>query len=61
MIKNLTKYGVGYEHPTGLDEDIYYQTIYEFINLAKIKGLTIKQAQKLFNDCSDILLYTKLN
>lgn len=61
MITKYTKFGVGYETPSGLSEDNYYQMIYEFIDLVRIKGLTIKQAQQLFIDCSDILLYTKLN
>lgn len=61
MITKTTKYGVGYETPIGLEEDSYYEMMYEFINLAKIKGLTVRQAQKLFTDCADIVLCTKLN
>lgn len=60
MITKTTKYGVGYETPTGLEEDSYYEMMYEFMDLAKIKGLTVRQAQKLFTDCADIVLYTKL-
>ncbi len=60
MITQLTKYGNSYETPTGIEEEKYYKMLYEFVDLAKDKGLTIKQAQKLFNDCADIILYTKL-
>lgn len=34
--------------------------MYEFIDLAKVKGLTVRQVQKLFNDCADAVLSTKL-
>lgn len=56
MITKTTKYGKGYEAPSGLTEDKYYELMYEFIDLAKVKGLTVRQAQKLFVDCSDIVL-----
>lgn len=61
MIAQLTKYGISYETPVGLDEKTYYEMIYEFVDFVKTKGLTIKQAQKLFSDCSDAILHTKLN
>lgn len=36
--------------------------MYELINYTKEKGLTIRQAQKLFMDCSDMVLdAAKLN
>lgn len=60
MITKTTKYGKGYETPVGLTEDKYYELMYEFIDLAKVKGLTVRQAQKLFTDCSDAILDTKL-
>lgn len=60
MITKTTKYGKGYETPTGLTEDKYYELMYEFIDLAKVKGLTIRQVQKLFIDCADAILSTKL-
>jgi len=60
MIITTTKYGKGYETPIGLDEEKYYELMYEFVDLAKVKGLTIRQAQKLFTDCSDAVLSTKL-
>ena len=55
-----TKYGKAYEHPYGLTEDKYYELMYEFIDLAKVKGLTVRQAQKLFEDCSDMVLDIKM-
>lgn len=33
--------------------------MYEFVDLAKVKGLTVSQAQKLFTDCSDMVLDVK--
>lgn len=60
MNTQVTKYGNSYEHPEGINEEKYYDMLYEFVDLAKVKGLTVKQAQKLFNDCADIVLYTKL-
>lgn len=60
MTTIISKYEKTYEHPNGIDEDKYYELIYEFVDLAKSKGLTIRQAQKLFNDCIDAVLNTKL-
>ena len=60
MITKTTKYGKGYEAPNWLTEDKYYELMYEFVDLAKVKGLTIRQAQKLFIDCSDIVLDSKI-
>lgn len=60
MITKTTKYGRGYEAPGGLAEDKYYELMYEFVDLAKVKGLTVRQAQKLFVDCSDIVLDSKI-
>ena len=60
MIKTITKYGKGYETPQGLYEEKYYELMYEFIDLVKVKGLTVRQAQKLFTDCADAVLSTKL-
>ena len=61
MCTQVTKYGTSYESPVGLNQDIYYEMMYEFINLVKIKGLTTRQAQKLFIDCSDMVLDIKSN
>lgn len=60
MITEITKYGKGYETPQGLEENQYHELMYEFVDLAKVKGLTVRQAQKLFVDCSDAVLSTKL-
>ena len=59
MITETTKYGKGYETPQGLEENKYYELMYEFVDLAKVKGLTIRQAQKLFTDCADMILDIK--
>lgn len=54
-----TKYGTVYDIPIGLEEDIYYNLLYEFVDLAKEKRLTTRQAQKLFTDCADMVLDVK--
>lgn len=56
MAIGLTKYGSFYEHPDGINEEDYYSLIEEFVELAKEKGLTTRQAQKLFSDCKDCVL-----
>lgn len=60
MTTTISKYGKLYEYPDGMDENKYYELMYEFVDLAKVKGLTVRQAQKLFADCSDAVLSTKL-
>ena len=60
MITTTTKFGYKYETPYGLNEDEYYDMIYLFMEMAKEKRLTVKQAQKLFMHCSDAVLSTKL-
>lgn len=60
MSTTVSIYGKAYEYPDGIDENIYYELMYEFVDLAKVKGLTVRQAQKLFTDCSDAVLSTKL-
>lgn len=59
MITQITKYGKGYEIPQGLEVNQYYELMYEFVDLAKVKGLNIRQAQKLFTDCADMVLDVK--
>ena len=54
-----TKYGTTY-NSCGIREDIYYDMIYELINFTKEKGLTTRQAQKLFIDSADAVLDEKL-
>lgn len=60
MTTTISKYGKLYEHPNGMDENKYYELMYEFVDLAKVKGLTVRQAQKLFIDCADAVLNTDL-
>ena len=60
MITKITEYGKNYEVPYDLTEDKYYESMCEFIDLVKEKGLTIRQAQKLFIDCSDMVLNTPM-
>lgn len=45
MATIMSKFGKVYEEPQGLDENKYYEIMYEFIDLAKIKGLTVRQAR----------------
>lgn len=49
-----------YENPKGINQENYNKLIHEFVNLVKEKGLTVRQAQKLFSDCSDTLLDEKM-
>lgn len=60
MITEITKYGKGYETPQGLEEKRYYEIMYEFIDFTKVKGLTVRQAQKLFTDCADMVMDTSI-
>lgn len=57
---NGTKAGNCYEVPNGIDDLKFYELIYEFVDLAKSKGLTIRQAQYLFKACGDYVLEYKL-
>lgn len=56
----ITRYGSAYDAPYGISEEKYIEIIEEFVGLAKIKGLTVRQAQKLFTDCANAVLGTKL-
>lgn len=58
---NVCKNGVSYKIPYGIDSDKFYSLVSEFVDLAKIKGLTIRQAQTLFYVCSEYILDTKFN
>jgi hypothetical protein len=61
MITKISNFGKGYETPLGIiEEDYYYSLMYEFVDLAKERGLTVRQAQNLFIDCADAVLSTKL-
>ena len=60
MATKTTKYGTSYETPIGLLEENYYKMMYDLMNYVKEKGLTTRQAQKLFIDCTDMVLDEKL-
>lgn len=62
MITRTTRYGNVYDVPAGkgISEDEYIELIHSFIDIVKEKGLTIRQAQKLFIDCSDCVLEENL-
>lgn len=49
-----------YETPNGLQEDDYYEMIHNLMNYINKKGLTVRQAQKLFTDCANMVLDTKI-
>lgn len=55
-----TKLGTAYEIPNGMTEKEFYNLVYEFTDLAKIKGLTIRQTQYLFTVCSEYIMENKL-
>lgn len=59
MASKHAKYGKSYETPTGLQEDNYYEMMYDLMDYVCKKGLTIRQAQKLFVDCFDMVLDVK--
>ena len=56
MTTKNTKYGKAYNTPTGLQENNYYKMMYDLMNYVIEKGLTTRQAQSLFTDCSDMVL-----
>lgn len=53
------KYGKAYNTPTGLQEDNYYEMMYDLMDYVNKKGLTTRQAQHLFADCFDMVLDVK--
>lgn len=55
-----TKAGNCYDIPKGIDADSFYNLMYEMVDLAKEKGLTVRQAQYLFKSCEDYVLENKL-
>lgn len=61
MATKTTKFGTSYETPIGLQEENYYEMMYDLMNYVKERGLTTRQAHKLFNDCSDMVLDVKSN
>lgn len=56
----VTNAGNHYEIPVNMDDKVFYNLMYEFIDLAKVKGLTVRQAQHLFETCADYVLESKL-
>lgn len=58
-MKNITRYGKSYNTPTGLQEDNYYEMMYDLMDYVNKKGLTTRQAQSLFTDCFDMVLDIK--
>lgn len=61
MATKHTKYGKAYNTPTGLQEDNYYEMMYDLMDYVNKKGLTTRQAQSLFTDCSDMVLDVAIN
>ena len=55
-----TKFGNSYEIPQNINEETFYDLIYEFLDFAKVKGLTVREAQLLFKACEDCVLENKL-
>lgn len=56
MATKHSKYGKSYDTPLGLQEDNYYEMMYDLMDYANRNGLTTRQAQKLFVDCADMIL-----
>lgn len=59
MKTKQAKFGKAYNIPIGLQEDNYYEMMYDLMNYVNKKGLTTRQAQQLFTDCSDMILDVK--
>lgn len=60
MATKHAKYGKAYDTPLGLQEENYYEMMYDLIDYVNKKGLTTRQAQSLFTDCADMILDVKL-
>lgn len=61
MATKHTKYGKAYDTPHGLQEDNYYEMMYDLMDYVNKKGLTTRQAQSLFTDCADMILDIQIN
>ncbi len=61
LMEQLTKYGTSYTSPIGLSKEDYYELMYQQMEFIQKKGLTIRQAQKLFTNCADMVLDVKIN
>lgn len=59
MATKHAKYGKVYDTPHGLQEDNYYEMMYDLMDYVNKKGLTTRQAQSLFTDCADMILDVK--
>lgn len=55
-----SKNGLAYSYPDGMTEDQFYTMLDELINFCKIKGLTVSQAQILFETGIDYVADTIL-
>lgn len=47
MSTTVSIYGKAYEYPDGIDENIYYELMYEFVDLAKVKGTHRKASPEI--------------
>lgn len=56
-----TATGKRYEVPKGMDAQKYYELMQGVCSLIKEKETTIKQTQKLYLDCSEMILEMKYN
>lgn len=54
----IAKFAV--QEPVNIDKEQLRSQVKEMINLAKIKGLTVRQAQLLFQICSEYILESTL-
>lgn len=61
MATKHAKYGKVYDTPHGLQEDNYYEMMYDLMDYVNRKGLTTRQAQTLFTDCFDMVLDVKVS
>ncbi len=61
MATKQAKYGKAYNTPIGLQEDSYYEMMYDLMDYVNRKCLTTRQAQHLFADCFDMVLDIKTN
>ncbi len=52
--------GVTYIIPKNMNEDEFIAIVKTMVDLAKIKGLTVRQAQILFSVCAEYVLDCKL-
>lgn len=61
--KNATivaKNGMIYDYPRNMEEKEFHGLLEELMNFCKIKGLTVMQAQMLFETCVDYVVDSAL-